>query len=114
MSELTELEICKRIAEIKGHTVLAELPVGISLSAIYVHLNNGVKPKYKTVYNPLTDDTLTVGLIIDYHLEFGRYGTWYGTFQGNKPSGSDGCLSYELCLRKAVALAVIKLKGNKS
>ena len=62
--------------------------------------------------NPLTDDTLVADLIDKYYLEVGRYGTWYGIFQGDKPQGSDGCLSYELSLRKAVALAVILLAGR--
>ena len=104
----TDLEICKQVAEIKGldwclHPELGSTYITKQFSEV------SAPNLYWHNYNPLTDDTITADLIDEYYLEVGRYGTWYGVFQGDKPLGSDGCLSYELSLRKAVALAVIAL-----
>lgn len=62
MSELTELEICKRIAEIEGipHTVNVDYLGNkkITLPSKYCDEN-----KCSFVYNPLTDDTLCFRLM---------------------------------------------------
>ena len=100
MSKLTDLEICKRIAEIDGTAVHEHKSV---LSG-FVLLNS---ESYET-YNPLTDDSLCFKLMVNHYIEIGLYGTWYGCFKGDKPKGSDGCLSYELNINKAICLAIIE------
>jgi hypothetical protein len=65
MSKLTDLEICKRIAEIEGvdfriqnGKVLPENPA------------EAITGKLTDVYNPLTDDALCFKLMIKYNVSF--------------------------------------------
>tara|TARA_R110002049_G_scaffold272954_1_gene450659 strand:- start:379 stop:705 length:327 start_codon:yes stop_codon:yes gene_type:complete len=104
MTELTNFEICKRIAEVEGLT--CELREGLFGNKILYALtesHGGLKS-----YNPLKDDALCFQLMIKYRIELGVYGTWYGCFRGDKPKGSDGCLSYELSASRAICLAIIE------
>jgi hypothetical protein len=59
MSELTNLEICKRIAEIEGHETLplSEYQKG----DFYIVIND-----HGEGYNPLTDDALCFQLMVKY------------------------------------------------
>ena len=61
MSELTDLEICKRIAEIEGyHTNLA-----IKCEGVWCSMNSN---DCYGVFNPLTDDALLNQLIFKYEI----------------------------------------------
>jgi hypothetical protein len=101
---MTDLEMCKRMAEIEGLSVrLVESALGSNW--MYMCKGHG---GYK-IYNPLTNDELCFQSMIKYRIELGIYGTWYGCFQGDKPPGSDGCLSYEPSAKRAIFLAIIEI-----
>ena len=107
MTKLTDLEICKRLAEIDG--AFKSSSDGVHVAA-YFNVGTGIHT-YESVihgYNPLTDDALCFKLMVNHYIEIGLYGTWYGCFKGDKPKGSDGCLSYELNINKAICLAIIE------
>ena len=100
MKELTDLEICKRIAEIEGAKET---------------LFSRVKPKELTAvfdgntafnYNPLTDDALNHNLMIKYKIDinFSR--------EDNKIiAWHDEYVEIEsIILNKAICLAIIKSK----
>ena len=109
MNELTDLEICQRIAEIEGvdfriqnGKVLPESPA------------EAITSKLTDVYNPLTDDALCFklgfkfGVCIDYES---------GDVFIRGGDGFDGCLSVikfeDGCfesLKRAICLAIIKSK----
>lgn len=105
MTELTDLEICKRIAEIE-HGIAY---IDSDDTGNFINLHHPMSDRSGEMYNPF-NDALNHQLMIKYRVEVGLYGTWYGCFQGGKPKGSDGCLSYELNLNKAILLAIIESK----
>lgn len=64
MTELTNLEICKKIAEIEGFTITER-----------GHTNDGVWCSFMPDncyghYNPLTDDALCFKLMVEHEIEF--------------------------------------------
>ncbi len=104
MNELTDLEICKRIAEIEGvefrtqnGKVLPENPA------------EAITSKLTDVYNPLTDDALNHNLMIKYKIrvEPENCSAW--------TDNDDGYPQYEVIhckgtINKAICLAIIKSK----
>ena len=62
MKDLTELEICKRIAEIEGFLIDPD-----DKHPRYLIFKNGKHVGYKA-YNPLTDDGLWANLITKYEV----------------------------------------------
>ena len=66
MSELTDLEICKNIAEIKGlSNFVTQYKNGVSFSGLMLnHSDNCV-----SCYNPLTDDALCFKLMVEFKVD---------------------------------------------
>ena len=104
MDKLTDLEICKRIAEIEG----------VELMSFRQGDRTAFAAGSQTIYNPLTDDALCFrlgfkfGVCIDYES---------GDVFIRGGDGFDGCLSVikfeDGCfesLKRAICLAIIKSK----
>ena len=73
MSELTDLQICKRIAEIEGLDLLKddELDKSLLIAGELIVVNErweGGSLKQFMIYNPLTDDALWAQLIIKHEV----------------------------------------------
>tara|TARA_R110000764_G_scaffold30687_1_gene70936 strand:+ start:10746 stop:11108 length:363 start_codon:yes stop_codon:yes gene_type:complete len=71
MNELTDLEICKRIAEIEGLEWF-ELDNSKHSKNPYAHaiyLNKSENGTYKNRFNPITDDALILKLIIKHKVD---------------------------------------------
>jgi hypothetical protein len=72
VNELTDLEICQRIAEIEGVTAT----VNVAIEAISNQKYNSIfnpnnitsPPTFGEIYNPLTDDDLCFKLMIKYKI----------------------------------------------
>jgi hypothetical protein len=106
MSKLTDLEICKRIAEIEGFEfriqngkVLPENPA------------EAITGKLTDVYNPLTDDALCFKLMIKYDIapfkcEFGGYECVYDV---DLVLSGSGVVNDENANR-AICIAIIHLR----
>ena len=111
MNKLTDLEICKRIAEIEfgkdSDNWFWSVEGESDTAMVSAFTGDGIFGSYSE-YNPLTDHALCFKLMVNHYIEIGLYGTWYGCFKGDKPKGSDGCLSYELNINKAICLAIIE------
>jgi hypothetical protein len=104
MNELTDLQICKRIAEIEGvefriqnGKVLPENPA------------EAITGKLTDVYNPLTDDALCFKLMVKHSIrvEPENCSAW--------TNNDDGYPKYEVIhckgtINKAICLAIIKSK----
>ena len=69
--ELTDLEICKRIAEIDGKTDIESIPSAVYDDSI---LNNS------GLFNPLTDDSLCFQLMVKHRINFETIATSDGEF----------------------------------
>ncbi len=66
MTELTNLDICKRIAEIEGLTCeLRESLFGNKILYALTESHGGLKS-----YNPLKDDALCFKLMVEHEIEF--------------------------------------------
>ena len=71
MKELTDLEICKRIAEIEGELVTTVYEFD---EALRTQLKYGSEFGYRMPeYNPLTDDALCFRLMVKYKVDFIPY-----------------------------------------
>lgn len=72
MSDLTDLEICKRIAEIDGAFKVVEH--GMAIIAFF-KVGSGIHTYESSVfgYNPLTDDALCFQLMIKHEVRVLRY-----------------------------------------
>lgn len=73
--ELTDLEICKRIAEIEGfdfikfeNSIVKITTKKVTMNCFYKDLKDHVKVMYNknNIYNPLTDDALCFKLMVKY------------------------------------------------
>ena len=71
MKELTDLEICKRIAEIEGLEwfELDNSKYSKKPDAHSIYLNKSENGTYRNRFNPLTDDALMLGLIVKYKVD---------------------------------------------
>ena len=111
MSELTDLEICKKIAEIEG-----------SKDTLYSYSNHKVSKKLiaifydRTVfgYNPLTDKTLCFDLMVKHGVDFNLKTDGSGVFHNASWyifNGVDDFDEFSLCDKnpqRAICLAIIK------
>mgnify|MGYP003667801564 CR=1 FL=1 len=123
MSDLTDLEICKRIAEIEGLKV-ASLKEVIARDyredtcIILPRKNEHCSRSYS--YEPLTDDALCFRLMVKYGLEASPMGdgSWSVTVIDKR--NIYGEPDYRLCeyghtdtqLSKAICLAIIEANSN--
>ena len=107
MSELTDLEICKRIGEIE------------SLNGDFgTHLNGAHGRRYIDgsfkYYNPLTDDALCFQLMVKYKIQLKK------VTNGDGWSASFNRLNHSICTlfntspNKAICLAIIEAHKDKS
>lgn len=98
---MTDLEICKRIAEIEGHKT-KELPTGIkSIVVINPHLQS--EDDCFTWYNPLTDKALCFDLMVKHKVEV----EWWGNECGAYLDGLDGEIR-DKNPQRAICLAIIE------
>ena len=108
LNDLTDLEICKEIADIEGIQNQIEME---DMPNAYVY-----SEELSSEYDPLTDWNITGPLMDKYFINIKRFGTWFGAWQGDiAPKGSDDCLSYEQTSKRAICLAIIaqhRLKGD--
>jgi hypothetical protein len=105
MKELTDLEICKRIAEIEGLEISCEWDCGNN--GILIGKGDGDLKDY----NPLKDDALNHNLMIKYKIrvEPENCSAW--------TDNDDGYPQYEVIhckgtINEAICLAIIKSKGG--
>ncbi|MFT7376166.1 MAG: hypothetical protein ACI9EP_001747 [Oceanospirillaceae bacterium] len=77
MNELTDLEICKRIAEIEGEKDKIEAAMmAIRQSSHHPIFATGTVTSHQTfddIYNPLTDDALCLQLIDKYNVSINTH-----------------------------------------
>ena len=102
MNKLTDLEACKRIAEIEGYNV--------GIWHDFVAITNPKDDSYLGEYNPLTDDALCFQLMVKYKVAldftlcqspFDYYCSWVGGFEIESQE------NYE-SPNKAICLAIIE------
>jgi hypothetical protein len=106
MKELTDLEICKRIAEIEGVDANESL---MQVGSCYIPTGRGLVDENFIQYNPLTDDALCFKLRIKYGIW-----RWSNPCEGKFNvciRGVGGWVSYET-LNKAICLAIIESQGE--
>mgnify|MGYP003636529076 FL=1 len=102
MTELTDLEICKRIAEIEGFLTDPD-----DKYPRYLRFKSGEHVGYKT-YNPLTDDALCFKLMVKYKIQLRKVTNgdgWSASF--NKLNHSI-CTLFNTSPNKAICLAIIE------
>ena len=107
MSDLTDLEICRKIAEIAGHVEWCYPLDDFRFCVEMLSISDG--GEYGSPYNPLTDDALCFQLMI-------KYGVW--RWSNPRPNwftatvkGLQGFTEAET-LNKAICLAIIKANSN--
>jgi hypothetical protein len=105
MRELTDLEICQRIAEIEGKSYWFH-GTGEGICMNYIEGKRASKVLY---YNPLTDDALCFKLMVKYsvRVETENCSAW--------TDNDDGYPQYEVIhckgtINKAICLAIIESK----
>jgi hypothetical protein len=113
--ELTDLEICKRIAEIEGF----EFRVGSLTSVTPV----GVWPKvpFKDVgmslgsssYNPLTDDALCFRLMVKYEVGVDTYTDTAYILSDYTNRTHKAVISIDDDINKAICLAIIEAHNER-
>ena len=133
MSELTDLEICKRIAEIGG-VEAHEFRGSIVLSNDYNEVVNSVKSgRYSPervaklingyAYNPLTDDAICFQLMVKYDirvesfeptLKDGSDGYEYHCYKQGALNYAKNTLSISKSPNKSICLAIIEAHKDKS
>ena len=107
MNKLTDLQLCKRIAEIEGYNV--------GIWHDFVAITNPKDDSYLGEYNPLTDDALNHQLMIKYKItvEFTRYyehlkSTTTRAYYDHKADNGYGAYIQDVNPNKAICLAIIE------
>jgi hypothetical protein len=108
--ELTDLEICKRIAEIEGVEINHQI---LQHDNLLVTIPRG--DYMRKEYNPLTDDALNHQLMIKYKVttEFTRYYNHLKSittkaYYDNKADNGYGAYIQDISPNKAICLAIIE------
>ena len=112
MSELTDLEICKRIAEIEGAFKVQD--DGINVVAIF-KVGSGIH-MYESAchgFNPLIDDGLCFRLMVKYGVILSPHigGNGYVSVIENKTMEFAIADIYDDSPNKAICLAIIEVKS---
>ena len=119
MSELTDLEICKRIADIegkKGHEFMWAFVLSENYNEAVneSHSNSYSFSPCHYEYNPLTDDALCFQLMVKYKIQLKK------VTNGDGWSASFNRLNHSICTlfntspNKAICLAIIEAHKDKS
>jgi hypothetical protein len=108
MDKQTDLEICKRIAEIEGLVFCT----GNRYARIEIW-KDGKVYKYEK-YNPLTDDALCFKLMLKYEtsLTYGGYAVIAEALI-KKEDGEHSFATQAYCPKRAICLAIIASKINE-
>ncbi len=111
MSELTDLQICKRIAEIEGFEYYKLTDQG------YMAFNEGINHSVtdRVFFNPITDDALCFQLMVKYNVKMARLweendGTKHYEAYINEYSSDEQC---EKLPNKAICLSIIEAHKDK-
>ena len=110
MSELTDLEICKRIAKIEGVVVYREANQFYGDNYFRDDIHHDLAP---VVYNPLTDDALCFRLMVDYRVycePFMFNDSWSCRASSFNNSKGEGYVN-NMNLNRAICLAIIEFKA---
>ena len=107
MSELTDLEICKRIGEIE------------SLNGDFgTHLNGAHGRRYSDgsfkYYNPLTDDALCFQLMVKYKIQLKKVTNGDGWAASFNRLNHSICALFDTSPNKAICLAIIEAHKDQS
>jgi hypothetical protein len=104
MNDLTDLQICQRIAEIEGK------PHEIDCGKLYV-TGEVFGTSYRELFSPLTSDALCFKLMIKYQvsLTYGEYAV-NAEILIEKEDGDYSFSSQTYCPKRAICLAIIKPK----
>ncbi len=112
---MTDLEICKRIAEIEGYHVSTDVKPSCGSAYANIYPDNCYGN-----YNPLTDKALCFDLMVKYNIEVTPMlsGCWCATVADKYTF--DEQIDYKLCLswldenpQKAICLAIIEAHKNE-
>jgi hypothetical protein len=101
MKELTDLEICQRIAEVEG----------VELMPYRQGDRTAFSAGSQTIYNPLTDDALCFSLMLRHQVS-----VTYGEYAVNaeilieKKDGEHSFATQAYCPKRAICLAIIVSK----
>ena len=111
MKELTDLEICKRIAEIEGVSCF-EFPDCIVRTSDPD--GTGTPQEAIGVYSPLTDDALCFQLMIKYETGCSTCGNFADTHKKAWCAKAKGCknLTIEITPNRAICLAIIEANNE--
>lgn len=132
MNELTDLEICKRIAEIEcvevsevanNFLMRKDITFGLTVNISLEFARCKTLEDYRQVeadrernlYNPLTDDTLCFQLMVKYRVKivFERAPDYYHAITFYKSDNTKLCQSDE-SPNKAICLAIIEAHKDQS
>ncbi len=108
MSELTDLEICKRIAEIEGVHVFND-GAALLVPDYEESLRTGYDEDKE--YNPLTDDALCFQLMVKYEVNVNRYYdsvTIDSDYNDKPPLANVSFATDDVSINKAICLAIIE------
>tara|TARA_R110000787_G_scaffold270630_1_gene377625 strand:- start:75 stop:407 length:333 start_codon:yes stop_codon:yes gene_type:complete len=107
MIVLTDLEICKRIAEIEGRSCWQTS----SGEGVCINCFEGERDSAVRYYNPLTDDALCFTLMLKYEVSL-TYGGYAVTAEIliEKEDGEHSFATQAYCPKRAICLAIIASK----
>ena len=100
MNKLTDLELCKRIAEIEGYNV--------GIWHDFVAITNPKDDSYLGEYNPLTDDALNHQLMIKYKIDVLNPCKFVNAYVCFKSGNAAKIKATDKNLNKAICLAIIE------
>jgi hypothetical protein len=98
--ELTDLEICKRIAEIEGLKIHSKNQCSVNV----LTCNNGLNIPIAQQYNPLTDDALCFQLMVKYKVDVEFFTDCVSGYIGGSCKGE----SIGNTTNQAICLAIIE------
>ena len=104
MSDLTDLEICRKIAEIEGKSIDCDIGDCVSI-------HNGGDGK---LYNPITDKALCFDLMVEYGVDFYSICVVGCTYEAVIfiTSRNESIMARNKNPNKAICLAIIEANSN--